>query len=137
MKKSLIPAFKLFTCIFAVSLTANLSWATVSYWDPEGARFGYTVFTTGVLNGIWENSSWSRNADGSAGPNADKGTAGIAFTEGDAVVFAVGAGASNNTAASTTAFSVIMNANHTIAGIFDGTLNPHAGKAAISGSGVL
>ena len=53
-------------------------------------------------------------------------------------MFAVGAGATNSgTASSTTTFTVTMNGNHTIAGIFDGTLNPHAGKAAISGSGVL
>lgn len=112
--------------------------ATVSYWDPAGARFGYTVYTGGVLDGTWENNSWARNTGGASGPPADKGTAPIAFTDGDAVVFAVGAGATNSgTAASTTTFTVTMNANHTIAGIFDGTLNPHAGKVTLTGSGTL
>jgi len=113
--------------------------ATVTYWEPQGNIFphSYNVYTNGVLNGVWENSSWSRNVGGATGNPADQGGGQVAFTEGDAAVFCVGGGATNNTAASTVSFTVTMNGNHTIAGIFDGTLNPHAAKVTVSGSGIL
>ncbi len=121
-----------------------MSWArqapaAVSYWDPEGFRGNYTTYTGGSLSGTWENNSWGRNGDGSAGPTADKGVVStVAFTEGDAAVFAVGAGATNTgVSASTTTFGVTMNGNHTIAGIFDGSINNKSCKVTIDGTGVL
>src|SRR5207245_8286098 len=37
----------------------------------------------------------------------------------------------------TTTFTVTMNDNHTVAGIFDGSLNPKSCKVTISGTGVM
>src|SRR4030095_3368595 len=62
-----------------------------------------------------------------------------AWTEGDAAVFAVGAGATNNTGGltNTTTFTVTMNGNHTAAGIFDGSLRPKSCKVTINGTGIM
>src|SRR5881296_1756290 len=113
-------SLKLLSSIFCLLVWANAARATVSYWDPEGFRGVLTTYSAGSLSGTWENNSWSRNSDGSAGPSADTGQPmPQAWTEGDAAVFAVGAGATNNVGGSTntTTFTVTMNANHTVAGI--------------------
>src|SRR6266581_3388577 len=83
--------------VFCILLCTNLARASVSYWDPEGFRGTLNTYTGNTLSGTWENNSWSRNSDGSAGTSADTGQpTPQAFTEGDAAVFAVGAGATNN-----------------------------------------
>src|SRR5207244_11520476 len=108
-------------------LWANVARAAVSYWDPEGFRGTLNTYSGNTLSGTWENNSWSRNSDGSAGTSADTGQpVPQAFTEGDSAVFAVGAGATNNTGGltNTTTFAVTMNSNHSVAGIYDGTLRP-------------
>ncbi|PWU16564.1 MAG: hypothetical protein C5B50_13290 [Verrucomicrobia bacterium] len=123
-------------CLF-VLLWASHVRAVLSYWDPQGAWGSYATYTLGALDGTWENMSWSRNATGGSGAPADQGQATpIAFTEGDAACFAVGAGATNSgVGASTTTFTVTMNANHNIAGVFDGPLNPDSCIVTINGTG--
>src|SRR5580700_6445250 len=99
-----------------LTLLANNAGATLSFWDPEGNFGSYATYTAGSLAGTWENSSWSRNSGGANGAPADEGQATpVHFTEGDAAVFAVGAGATNSgNGATTTTFTVTMNANHTV-----------------------
>src|SRR5206468_1794847 len=103
--------------------------------DPEGFVGSYTTYSGNTPSGTWENNFWARNTDGSAGSPRDKGqVTPQGFTEGDAAVFAVGAGATNNVnggGTNTTSFTVTMNANHTIAGIFDGSLNPKSCRVTI------
>src|SRR5262245_16494679 len=138
MKHPLQTGFKLLSSLFCIALWANVAHATVSYWDPEGFLGNYNTYSGNTLAGTWENNSWARNADGSAGPIADRGKTILqAWTDGDAAVFACGAGATNNVggATNTTTFTVTMNANHIIAGIFDGTLNPKSCRVTIAGSG--
>jgi len=118
-------------------LRGNFAHATLSFWDPQGAWGSYATYTAGSLAGTWENASWSRNFAGTNGPPADQGQATPqAWTDGDAAVFAVGAGATNATvAASTTTFTITMNANHNIAGVLDGPLNPNSCEVTINGTG--
>ena len=60
------------------------------------------------------------------------------WTDGDAAVFAVGAGATNSgSAASTTTFTITMNQNHTVAGMFNGSLNPNSCHVTIQGAGTI
>jgi hypothetical protein len=125
-------------CIL-LTLLASPAGAALSYWDPEG-RTGTDAYFPGVnLAGSWESTLWARNGAGASGRPADQGTnAPVAWTDGDAAVFGVGVGATNSgTAASTTAFTVTANANHNIAGIFDGPLNPNSCIVTIAGSGIL
>src|SRR5215470_5506305 len=125
-----IPRYALtLLCLLFPFLYENAALAaiTFSYWDPEGFRGTLNTYSANTLSGTWENNSWSRNADGSAGTSADTGQpVPQAFTEGDAAVFAVGAGATNNTGGltNTTTFTVTMNGIHTVAGIYDGALRP-------------
>src|SRR6266446_9754098 len=97
MKNRVGTLSKLLSTILCLGVWANLAQATVSYWDPEGFRGTLNTYSGNTLSGTWENNSWSRNADGSAGSSADTGQpTPQAWTEGDAAVFAVGAGATNN-----------------------------------------
>ena len=96
-------------------LLANHARAAVTWWDPEGtlrrpARPAYTGQTSsrvrlpfpGTLAGTWETTSWSTANTGAATP--------VAWIEGYAAGFAIGAGATNSgNAASTTAFTITMN----------------------------
>lgn len=135
MKASVFALLSFTVCIL---LCPALARAAVSYWDPEGMQGSYDPYT-GNLDGIWESNLWSRNTDGSAGLPADEGSATtVAFAEGDAAAFCVGGGATNTpAAANTVAMTVIMNADHTISGIFDGSLSNAACMVTISGTGVL
>ena len=126
------------TGLIACSLFApTVTKAVLSFWDPQGAWGSYATYTAGSLGGTWENMSWSRNITGTNGPPADQGQASPqAFTESDAVVFAVGAGATNaGVAASTTAFTVTAANNHTVAGFFNGSLNPNSCIVTLNGAG--
>ena len=138
MKKSYIS--NVFIALLCLLILPDFARATVSYWDPEGFRGTLNTFA-GNLNGTWENNSWSRNSDGSAGTTADTGQpAPQAFTEGDAAVFAVGSGATNNVngaGTNTTTFTVTVNNTHTIAGIFHSYLRPKSCRVTIDGTGSL
>src|SRR5689334_23255274 len=123
MKKSF--TLNLFPPLVCLLISANFARATVSYWDPEGFRGGYTTYSGPIpLSGIWDTNGWSRNTDGSAGAPADQGklTSQLqAWTDGDAAVFCVGAGATNNSnqgGVNTTTFTVTVTNTHTISGIF-------------------
>jgi fibronectin-binding autotransporter adhesin len=132
-----IPSSSWLLLAISFTLLPPPAWAVLSYWDPEGAWGSYNTYTLGSLAGSWETASWSRNATGGAGAPADQGQATPqGFTEVDAAVFAVGAGATNsgdNT--STMAFTVTVGSDHTVAGFFDGSLNPHACIVTLSGPG--
>ncbi len=102
-------------------LLANHAQAGLDYWDPQGTT-GSNPYT-GDMSGTWENSLWSTSSGGSATPTA--------WVEGDAAVFAVASGAG------TPAFTVTMNKNHTVAGVFDGPLIPDPVPVTITGSGIM
>ena len=92
-------------------LLANHAGATTTTWDPQGttttpAYCNATCWYTGNLTGTWETSKWSTSQTGQATPQA--------WVEGTAAVFAVHSGTG------TPAFTVTMNANHTVAGMFNG-----------------
>jgi len=55
----------------------------------------------------------------------------VNFVENEALLFAC------NSGTGTPAFTVTMNANHTVAGFFDGSLNPNPCPATIAGTGTL
>src|ERR1039458_1308459 len=91
-------------------LVANHAGAAITTWDPQGSNT--QNFYTGNMSGTWENALWSTltSEGGMATP--------VNWVEGTAALFAV------NSGTGTPAFTVTMNANHTVAGIFDGSLNP-------------
>src|SRR6478672_4956991 len=117
------PCISILLCIL-MALFASPAGAALSYWDTAG-RTGIDGYFAATQAGSWESTVWARNGSGASGRPADQGTnAPIGWTDGDAAVFGVGVGATNSgTASSTTAFTVTANANHVIAGIFDGPLN--------------
>ncbi len=99
----------------ALALSAANSFATFSYWDPQGTAGG------GPTAGIWENNNWSISTSGQATPTS--------YGSGNAADFAVGATGSP-------AFTVTMNANHTVGGVWNG-FNVGACQVTISGSGIM
>ena len=112
-------------------LLANHAGAAVTTWDPQGTvttpnthYSGSSSFYTGSLSGTWENASWdTANQTGTATT--------VAWKENTAALFAV------HTGTGTPAFTVTMNANHTVAGIFDGSLTPNPCPVTIAGSGTF
>jgi fibronectin-binding autotransporter adhesin len=106
-------------CLSSV-LMANFARAAVDYWDPQGTT-GSNPFT-GSMTGTWENSSWSTASGGTASPTG--------WVETDAAVFGV------HTGIGTPPFTVTMNANHEIAGVFDGPLAPNSCSVTINGTGL-
>lgn len=122
MKNSLKPLskFLLPVLIFCALFAADFARAAVTYWDPEGVA---TTPYTGNMTGTWENNSWSTVAGGTASPGA--------WVEATAACFGVATGNG------TPAFTVTMNANHTVAGIFNGALAPNACVVTINGTGQI
>ena len=122
----LIPA----ALALVFSLLANHARATFTTWDPQGTvttpnthYSGSSSFYTGNLSQTWENAEWSTSQTGQASPQT--------WIEGNDAVFAV------HTGTGTPAFTVTMNANHTVAGIFDGPETPNPCQVTISGTGTL
>ena len=117
----------LYSCL-CLSLFANNAGATVTTWDPIGASEtpaptsptvgGYT----GSLTGTWESSSWG---------SIETPTTPGAWVESTAALFAC------NANGNTPAFTVTMNANHTVAGVFNGPLTPDPCNVTINGTGVM
>ncbi|MGH7941018.1 MAG: autotransporter-associated beta strand repeat-containing protein [Limisphaerales bacterium] len=94
--------------------------ATVYYWDPEGTA----TPSAANLAGAWNtNSGWSTSSAQSASP--------VAFSSGVAACFCAGS------TAVTTPFAVNVNSAISIAGIFNGSLNPPGFFVTLSGSGSL
>src|ERR1017187_4631341 len=104
--------------IFA--LLANHAGAAITTWDPQGSNT--QNYYLGDLSGTWENANWSTSQTGQATPQA--------WIEGTAALFAVHSGTG------TPAFTVTMNANHIVAGIFDGSLTPNPCPVTIAGTGI-
>ena len=111
-------------------LLANHAVAVTTTWDPQGTvttpnthYSGSSSFYTGSLAQTWENAEWSTSQTGQATPQA--------WAENTAAVFAV------HTGTGTPAFTVTMNANHTVAGIFDGPLTPNPCQVTIAGTGTM
>ncbi|PWU17532.1 MAG: hypothetical protein C5B50_11160, partial [Verrucomicrobia bacterium] len=129
MKTRRFLRFALSTLCLAAGLFALRSHAAVTWWDPEGNWGTYRTYTGAIsFTGNWEASSWS---------TSDKGqTTTVAWIEGNAAGFAVGAGATNSgSSATTVTFTITANSNHTLAGIFDGALNPDSCIVTINGPG--
>lgn len=115
--------------LLRVVLTLMLFWqigamtdyarATICYWDPQGTN-GTNPYTND-MTGTWESSKWSTNSSGMTNT--------MGWIEGSAVCFGV------HTGTNTPPFTVTMNTNHNIAGIFDGALAPNACAVTINGSG--
>jgi autotransporter-associated beta strand protein len=133
--KQLIPNSKRFIplglCLL-FALVANHARAGLQFWDPQGA-WSLATYTGGSLAGTWETSDWTSPGfleSGQASP--------VAWIEGNAASFAVGAGATNSgNSASTTTFTITMNANHTVGGIFDGAFDGNSGIVTIAGTGTI
>ncbi len=101
MKKVLLIG----SCL-VLSLLARSAHAAVWYWDPESA-FSYTGNAngyTGNMSQTWENAKWASSYIGTSSPKN--------WVEGDAAGFSTGSGIA------TPAFTITMNANHTVAGFF-------------------
>ncbi|PWU11385.1 MAG: hypothetical protein C5B50_23400 [Verrucomicrobia bacterium] len=105
--------------LLLVGQRPSLTHAAVTYWDPQGTTGGNPY--TGNMSGTWENASWSTASGGLATP--------VNWNEGTAACFGV------NTGNGTPAFTVTMNANHTISGVFDGPLAPNSCNVTINGTG--
>lgn len=101
------------------ALLAGRAQAALTYLDPQGTT-GADPYL-GNMTGTWESSSWSTSSNGVASPGA--------WVEGTAAYFGV------NTGNGTPAYTVTMNANHTIAGVFDGDLAPDSSTVTINGTG--
>ncbi len=101
-------------CVTLVLSVAN-SFGAFSYWDPQGTGVG------GPTGGTWETSSWSTVTGGQASP--------VAYTSGNAADFAVGASGAPT-------FTVTMNSNHTVGGVWNG-FNVGACNLTINGSGTM
>src|ERR1700677_880928 len=103
-------------CLLLAFLASNAS-AAVIYWDPQAKNSG------GPFGDLWENADWSSGRTGSTTP--------VVWSEvGNAAGFAVG------TSGSTPAFTVTMNATHTVAGIFNGNIHTPC-TVTINGSGTM
>ncbi len=106
-----------------LSLLANNAGAAVDYWDPQGTTGANPH--TGDMTGTWESTLWSTTSAGVSSTTA--------WAEGAAAAFSVHSGTG------TPAFVVTMNANHTIAGFFNGgiLLGNTACPVTISGTGIM
>jgi autotransporter-associated beta strand protein len=95
--------------------------ASCLYWDPQAdnSQFPYL----GNLSGAWEHPSWSSASAGQATPTH--------WTEGTAVCFGT------DTGLNTPPFTVLMNSNHTVAALYDGSLSPNSCEVTVYGSGVM
>ena len=102
------------------TLGANTN-SAIYYWDPQSNNAANPY--TGSMTGTWENNKWSYSAAGL--PSS------IAWAEGKAACFGV------HTGNGTPAYTVTMNANHIVAGFFDGALTPNSCDITIQGSGAI
>ena len=123
MKKIIHKSLSFVSCgmLLLLSVTGYRAGAAVLYWDPQGTT-GANPYT-GSMSGTWESSLWSSSSSGQATP--------VAWTNGDAACFGV------HTGKGTPAFTVTMNGNHTVAGIFDGPLTPNSAIVTITGTGIM
>lgn len=106
---------------FSVALAGllNSAHAALNYWDPGGA----TVLSTS--SETWEHAKWA--------PTSTPTGSTTTFTEGVAAAFSASAGnATNGT------YNVTANANHSIAGIFNGDITDMLStNLQIKGTGIL
>src|ERR1035441_1533019 len=103
-------------------LLANHVGATVTTWDPQGSNT--QNYYLGDLSQTWENAVWSTTEGvGLATP--------VNWVENTAAEFAVHSGTG------TPAFTVTMNANHTVAGMFSVPLTPNPCIFTIQGTGTM
>ena len=118
--------------LFLLALCASNAEAAVFLtWAPQGTTGGTITSPTvggytGSMSQTWENAKWSTSQSGQATPQAwvDSAT-------GSNVLFACQANGN------TPAFTVTMNANHTVAGIFDRPENPDPCTVTITGTGQI
>ena len=75
------------------------------------------------MTGTWESTNWSTSSSGQAAP--------VKWTNGVAACFGV------NTGIGTPAFTMLMNSNDIVNGIFIGSLNPNSCAVTIYGPGIM
>ncbi|HYV27762.1 MAG TPA: GH25 family lysozyme, partial [Candidatus Eisenbacteria bacterium] len=100
---------------------SNAANSTIYYWDPQGTT-GTTPYSNS-MSATWENAKWSYQSSGLGAPTN--------WVEGRAACFGV------HTGIGTPAYTVTMNANHIVAGFFDGALAPNSCDVTIQGSGTI
>src|SRR5581483_4704834 len=113
--------FKLSGLGLCLALFASDAGAVITTWDPQGTT-GANPYL-GNSSGTWESALWSTSQTGQATPGN--------WVEATAALFSVHAGFG------TPAYTVTMNANHTVAGIFDGPLTPNSATVDITGTGTM
>lgn len=94
---------------------------TLYYWDPQATN-GTNPYTNS-LAGNWEDNSWSTNSGGQIIP--------YGWFENKAAVIGT------HTGLGTPSFTITMNKNHTVAGVFNGALIPNACNVTITGPGIM
>ncbi|MEY2427975.1 MAG: fibronectin-binding autotransporter adhesin [Verrucomicrobiota bacterium] len=102
----------------------NAAKSAIYYWDPQGTS-GANPYT-GSMSETWENAKWSYLNFGMGAPTN--------WVEGKAACFGI------HTGIGTPAYTVTMNANHVVAGFFDGHFNgsaPFSCDVTIQGSGTI
>jgi autotransporter-associated beta strand protein len=96
--------------------------AVLTHWNPQGTNAANPY--PGDLSGTWEDPLWSTNTAGQDTPQV--------WVEGTAAGFAV------HTGLGTPAFTVTMNADHTVAGVFNGvSTTGNACDVTIKGTGTM
>ncbi len=120
MKK---PAWRVLSSVPAllaalVCASANNTYAALNFWDPTGTTPSQTP------NGNWEDNAWAPTVTPTASP--------AAWADGVAAAFSVAGMGSNN-------FTVTVNANHNIAGLFNGAATGSGSSLGIiiQGPGIL
>ncbi len=117
-----------FASCLLLSFAANKAGATYTTWDPQGTTGGTVTSPTsggytGSMSQTWENAKWSTSQTGQATPQN--------WVENTAALFACQANGN------TPAFTVTMNANHTVAGFFDGPQTPDPCTLTVTGTGTI
>lgn len=107
------------------TLVSNLVVATnkvlLYYYDPQGTN-GPNPYTNS-MSGAWESDSWSASTNGRIVP--------VGWYEGQAAVLGV------HTGLGTPPFTITMNQNHTVAGVFNDLYAGYACAVTIAGPGIM
>ena len=122
-KSKTMKKLALLCSCLSLALYANHAGAAFTTWDPQGSNTQNPY--TGNMTGTWENASWSTltSQGGMATP--------VHWVDNTACIFG------DNTGLGTPAYTVTMNANHSVAGFFDGPQNPNSCTVTFNGSGII
>ncbi len=126
MKELTLKTFRLTSAGLSLSLglLANHAGAAIQGWDPNGT-------TSLGGNGTWDSTSLNWTPGGTQTQVASGSL--VAFTDGNAALFCAGPSGSANQGT----FTVTVVGTPTIAGIFNGNLNPGPCNLTITGGGLI